>query len=249
MEPTTKSGHILGVIPARGGSRGVPLKNIRPLMGRPLIFYTIEAAQKAKGMDAFLVSTDSEEIARVAEKAGAWVPFLRPAELATDESPTWCTLKHAIDRYEELTGQVVHSVITLQPTTPLRMPEDIEEAIRIYLQAQPEADCLISACEVGHMHPLTLYHGDGIWLRPFLPGQNHTRRRQEWEKVFWRNGAVYITRRELVVNGSRVVGERPLLYEMPQCRSVSIDTEEDFAKAEAQLRRGALTRGEEFENA
>lgn len=243
MEPTQKGGHILGVIPARGGSRGVPLKNIRPLMGKPLILYTIEAAQKAKGMDAFLVSTDSEEIAGVAEKAGAWVPFLRPAELATDESPTWSTLKHAIENYEELTGHAVHSVVTLQPTTPLRLPEDIDAAIRIYMEAQPEAECLISACEVGHMHPLTLYHGQGMWLRPFLPGQNHTRRRQEWEKVFWRNGALYISRKELVVKGSRVVGERPLLYEMPSCRSVSIDTEEDFKRAEYELRLAASNKG------
>lgn len=241
MEPTQKSGHILGVIPARGGSRGVPLKNIRPLMGKPLILYTIEAAQRAKGMDACLVSTDSEEIARVAEKAGAWVPFLRPAELATDDSPTWRTLRHAIVRYEELSGQTVHSVVTLQATAPLRLPEDIEVSIKIYMEAQPEADCLISACEVGHMHPLTLYHGDGIWLRPFLPGENHTRPRQQWEKVFWRNGAVYITKKGLVMEGGRVVGDRPLLYEMPAYRSVSIDTEEDFKRAESQLRYGAFT--------
>lgn len=235
MEPTPKGGHILGVIPARGGSRGVPLKNIRPLMGKPLILYTIEAAQKAKTLDACLVSTDSEEIAQIANKAGAWVPFLRPAQLATDESPTWATLRHAILVYEELTGKRVHSVVTLQPTTPLRLPEDIDGAVRLYMEEQPDADCLISACEVGHMHPITLYHKDGIWLRPFLPGENHTRRRQEWEKVFWRNGAVYISKRELVMAGQRVVGNRPLLYEMPACRSVSIDNEEDFKKAELRL--------------
>jgi len=244
MEPSAGSGHILGVIPARGGSKGIPLKNISPLLGRPLISYTIEAARRAKGMDACLVSTDSEQIAQVAMDAGAWVPFLRPAELATDEAPTWSTLRHAIMCYEEITGATVHSVVTLQPTTPLRLPEDIDGAIKKYMAAQPEADCLVSACQVNHMHPLTLYRAEGIWLRPFLAGENHTRRRQEWEKVFWRNGAVYISRRELVMEGKRVVGDRPLLYEMPASRSVSIDTEEDLKMAEIRLKfRCALEAG------
>ncbi|MEJ5377185.1 MAG: acylneuraminate cytidylyltransferase family protein [bacterium] len=239
MDSTTKSSHILGVIPARGGSRGIPLKNIRPLLGKPLILYTIEAAKKAKGMDACLVSTDSQEIARISQEAGAWVPFLRPAELATDESPTWCTLMHAILYYEQISGCMVDSVVTLQPTTPLRLPEDIEGAIRTFKEAQPQADSLISACEADHMHPLTLYRRDGPWLRPFLPGENHTRRRQEWEKIYWRNGAVYISKRDLVMEGHRVVGDQPLLYEMPSIRSVSIDTEEDLELAELRLRYSA----------
>lgn len=221
----------------------MPLKNICPLNGRPLIVYTIEAAMAARGLEAVLVSTDSEEVADVARAAGAWVPFLRPSDLATDVTPTWQVLRHAIEFYEGETGSMVHSVMTLQPTTPLRQAQDIEEALDLYLRHQPEADCLVSACVVEHMHPLTLYTRDGPYAKPFLPGEVHTRRRQEWDTVLWRNGAVYISRRELVMSHEAVVGQRPLFYEMPVHRSVSIDTLYDLRLAELHMVHGEWLAG------
>ncbi len=213
----------------------MPQKNICPLNGRPLIAYTIEAAMAARGLEAVMVSTDSEEVAQVAREAGGWVPLLRPSDLAGDDTPTWQVLRHAVEFYEGQTGSRVHSVVTLQPTTPLRQARDIEEALDLYLRHQPEADSLVSACVVEHMHPLTLYRPDGPYAKPFLPGEVHTRRRQEWDTVVWRNGAVYISRRELVMVEGAVVGQRPLFYEMPVHRSVSIDTLYDLRLAELHM--------------
>lgn len=229
---------ILGVIPARGGSKGIPKKNIRPLAGKPLFGYTIAAARGSRRLTDFLVSTDSEEIAAIARAEGAWVPFLRPAELATDQAPTTGVLRHALEFYERHRGPV-HSVVTLQPTTPLRRAEDIDDAIAWYLHGQPEADSLISVCEAGHMNPVTLYCQIGERLEPLLSDSPQTVRRQEFERVLWRNGAIYITRRDLLLTRERIVGDRPLFYEMPRQRSLNIDDRLDLELAEWMLAREA----------
>jgi CMP-N-acetylneuraminic acid synthetase len=120
--------HFLGVIPARGGSRRLPGKNLLPINGKPLIAWTIEAAKKSK-LDSFIVSTDSPEIAHVAIKYGAWVPFMRPAELATDEAKTVDVLRHAVSKLNESFGILPDYVVTLQPTTPTRTERDIDVAV------------------------------------------------------------------------------------------------------------------------
>jgi len=227
---------ILGVIPARGGSKGLRLKNIRLLLGRPLIAYTIEVAKKTILLDDFLVSTDSREIASVAEAEGAWVPFLRPKSLATDQAPTWQTLKHAISFYEEETHRHVHSVVTLQPTSPLRKAEDIDAAITFYKQKQAEADCLISACKADNAHPLALYLKEGSWAKPFLTGVDYNQRRQDRQRVLCRNGALFISKRKLIMEQNRVVDEHPLCYEMAAFRSVNIDSTYDFKMAELHMK-------------
>jgi len=211
------------------------MKNIHPLLGKPLIAYSIAEARDSKALTACLVSTDSEEIAKVAEAEGGRAPFRRPVHLAGETSPTWQALQHAIGFYEEYSGERVHSVVTLQPTTPLRRAEDIDRAVELYLREQPEADCLVSVCKVEHMHPLTLYLQEGRWGQPLVVGANHTKRRQNWNQVLWRNGAVYISRRELIMEQERVVGDRPLCFEMPVSRSVSIDNLYDLRLAELHL--------------
>lgn len=228
---------ILGVIPARGGSKGIEGKNLRRVAGRTLIAYAIEAARESAGLTDCLVSTDSEEIAEAAAAAGAPTSFRRPAALATDEAPTTGVLQHALEFYERQHHVTVHSVVTLQPTTPVRTSHDIDAALERYLAHQPDADSLISVCDAVHMHPLTLYTERGDWLEPFAAGQSTLTRRQDFSRTLWRNGAIYITRRDLLMDGKRVVGRRPLFYEMSRESSVNIDGEFDLALAEWVLSR------------
>jgi CMP-N-acetylneuraminic acid synthetase len=223
---------VLAVIPARGGSKGLPGKNIRPLAGKPLLAYTAEAALSCKRLNEVLLSTDSEEIAAVGRALGLKVPFLRPPEFATDNAPTILALRHAVEWFEQTRGREVSAVVTLQPTTPLRCAEDVDRAVEIFLDHQPGAESLISVCKAGEKHPLTLYEAAGDYLTPFMPGVNPTTRRQEFPLIYWRNGAVYITRRDYLFETGRIVSDRPLFYEMPRSRSVGIDDLYDFALAE-----------------
>jgi CMP-N-acetylneuraminic acid synthetase len=131
-----KPSFFLGVIPARGGSKGIKDKNIRSVAGRPLIAYTIEAARASVELDACIVSTDSERIAAVAIECGGSVPFMRPAELARDESPTVDTLIHAVTWYEGEHSIRIHAVVVLQPTAPLRTAEDIDASIRLFKEGR-----------------------------------------------------------------------------------------------------------------
>lgn len=223
---------MLGVIPARRGSKGLPGKNIRLLAGRPLLSYTAEAARASKGLDAVLLSTDGEDIAAVGRAWGIETPFLRPLELATDEASTALVLRHAVEWFEHARGVQVSAVVTLQPTTPLRLAEDVDRAVALFGDHQPDADSLITVCDASEHHPLTLYRADGPFLQPFLQEFNPTTRRQEFGRVYWRNGAVYVTRRDFLFSTGRVVSDRPLFLEMPRSRSISIDDSFDFALAE-----------------
>ena len=233
---------LLGVIPARGGSKGVPQKNLRIAAGKSLLAHAIASARESGRLSAYLVSTDSEAIASAAAAEGAPVPFLRPAQLAADDTPMAAVLRHALEWYEREHAATVHSIVTLQPTTPMRTGEDIDAAIGRYLAHQPEADSLISVCDAGPMHPLTLYRPSGVWAEPLLPGRIQTTRRQDFERVWWRNGAIYIARRFLLVERGQVIGARPLTYEMPRERSVNIDDEADLELAEWRMGRQASPR-------
>ena len=231
--------NILGIIPARGGSKGIPHKNIKPLNGRPLIRYAIELAMEAQKRGIItdhIVSTDSEKIASIAKDSGGNVPFLRPAELATDDSPVIDTAIHALEIWEELNRDAIHSVLILQPTNPLTAGEDLENSIRYYLKNQPEAKCLISVCDAQHVRLPTLYHKKGKRLEQILKEVNPTERRQALQKLYWRNGAVYITRRDLLLKEKKIISENPLFYEMPRSRSVAIDDMFDWSLAEMLIR-------------
>ena len=130
MSPSDIKMNVLGVIPARSGSKGIPRKNLYTLCGKPLIAYTIKAAIKANALTQFIVSTDSEEIAETAKEYGANVPFRRPSELATDSSLAADVMKHAIIEMEKLDGIIYDTLVMLQPTTPLRTPEDINNVVQ-----------------------------------------------------------------------------------------------------------------------
>lgn len=227
---------ILGVIPARGGSKGVLRKNIREVGKLPLIARAVKVGKEARTLCGCVVSTDDDEIASVAQAYGGTVPFKRPAELASDAAPTWSVLRHALEWFEINHKVRVDAVLTLQPTAPLRNAADVDAAVTLFRGHQPTADSLISVCDVGSHHPLTLYTADNDFLKPLVVGINPTTRRQEFPPVYWRNGAIYITRKDLLLQRERVLSDRPLAYVMPVSRSVNIDAPIDFGIAELFLR-------------
>lgn len=225
---------ILAVIPARGGSKGVPRKNVRLLAGKPLIAWSIEAARAAHALDRVVVSTEDEEIARIAREWGAEVPFLRPPELAADTSSTLDALRHAVAELERREGYRPDAVMTLQPTSPLRTAAHIDEAAALFA-ADPAADSLVSFVEVPHVfHPRSVMKRDAAgYMVPYLDDPQPTRR-QDKEPVFARNGAaIYITRTQCLERF--VFGGRLLAYMMDEAHSLDIDTEADLARAEAVL--------------
>jgi CMP-N-acetylneuraminic acid synthetase len=223
---------ILAVIPARGGSKGVPRKNIRPLAGRPLIAYTIETALAARDrLHRVIVSTDDPEIAAVARAAGAEVPFLRPAELAADRSPTVPVLQHALRFVEERDGSRMDWVLLLQPTAPFRAVEDIHAALDLALAGG--CDSVISVVQVFATHPILMKRIEDDRLVPFCIDEKEGTRRQDYKPAaYMRNGAIYLTRRESLVDGSSIWGAAIRPYVMPEQRSVNIDSEMDFKMAE-----------------
>jgi CMP-N,N'-diacetyllegionaminic acid synthase len=219
---------ILGIIPARGGSKGVPDKNIKPLAGKPLIAYTIHAANQSK-LDRVIVSTDSNKIAEVAQQYEVDVPFLRPAELGTDNAKAIPVIQHAL-QFLSKKGEEYDAVMMLQPTTPFRRTEDINEAIDILKRTG--ADSVISVVNVEGHHPARMkYLGDdGRLIDPPFCEAYENQPRQELEPMYLRNGAIYLTRKEILLQNS-FKGKDCRAQIMAQEYSVNIDTEFDFAYA------------------
>jgi CMP-N-acetylneuraminic acid synthetase len=217
---------ILGVIPARGGSKGIPLKNIRPLAGKPLLQYTLEAALNSV-LDRVLVSTDHPAIAEIARQNGAEV-VTRPPELAADDTPTLPVIRHAFEQ----SGAQYDAVMTLQPTSPFRTGAHINAAIALF-QQHPEADALVSVMALPHtFHPVSaMWLRDG-YLEPWMNDAPRLLRRQDKPALWARNGAaIYITRSERL--DSYVFGGKLLGFEMRKTESIDLDDLEDWTMAEA----------------
>ncbi len=226
---------ILAVIPARGGSKGVVRKNIRPLCGKPMVGYTIETALGARDLfHRIIVSTDDEEIAEVARCLGADVPFLRPAELAGDSAPMVPTLQHATRSIEEQDGVRIDQVCLLQPTVPLRKVEDIDAAIRI--EQHGNCDSVISVVQVFNVHPILMKRIEEGCLVPYCMEEKEGTRRQDYDPpAYMRNGAIYLTRREVLMERGSLWGNVIRPYIMPPERSVNVDSDLDFRMAELLL--------------
>jgi CMP-N-acetylneuraminic acid synthetase/2-polyprenyl-3-methyl-5-hydroxy-6-metoxy-1,4-benzoquinol methylase len=224
---------VLGVIPARGGSKGVPRKNLSLVAGRPLLAYTVDAAHASRHLARVIVSTDDPAIADAARALGVEVPFLRPAELASDDAPMLPVLQHALQKMAR-NGFAADAVVLLQPTSPLRRAEHIDGAIKL-LRASG-ADSVVSVVEVPHQFsPVSVMSLDGDRLRPYADGPLLTRR-QDKPKVFARNGpAVLAVRADVIAAGSLYGHDcRPLV--MTAADSVDVDSEEDLAAAEVRLK-------------
>lgn len=233
--------NVLGIIPARGGSKGIPGKNLAPVDGSPLIAYTIEAARQAKLLTRCVVSTDDENIASVARGLGADVPFLRPAALATDDALTFPVLLHALEHVEREDGRAYQIVVLLQPTTPLRTAEDIDEGVRMLTDRG--ADSVVSVVDVGGHHPFRMKRllDDGRLVNYIDQGFEDMRPRQQLPPVYIRSGALYITRRSVMMEQQRLIGDRCFGLVIPPERSINVDQTTDLYVAErllAEQRRG-----------
>lgn len=218
--------NILYIIPARGGSKGVPLKNIKLLAGRPLIYYTLDSARQVANAEDICVSTDSEEIKRVVENYGLPVPFLRPQELATDEATSESVVRHALSYYENL-GRKYAYVVMLQATSPLRNGIHIQEALSFI---DKNTEMIVSVKETSSNPYYVLFEENEKGLLEKSKESSFTRR-QDCPKVFEFNGAIYIMKVEsLLLKGFKQMTKRK--YLMEEIYSIDIDTEIDFEIAE-----------------
>lgn len=221
-----KESIVLGVIPARGGSKGVPGKNIRPVRGKPLIAYAIECGLKAPSIDHLIVSTDRPEIAEIAVAFGADVPFMRPDELASDTTPTLPVLQHAIVCSEKHYGKLVECVVVLDPTAPLREVEDIEGCIKIFMAS--DCDAVVSG-NVAHRSPyfnmVTDHNG---YMNLVIPPGKSINRRQDSPEVFDLNTVAWVYSRRALMEEEERLPKKTLLYKVPRERSIDLDAEFDF---------------------
>lgn len=224
----------LGLIPARGGSKGVPRKNIKPLGGKPLLAYTAESALGAKRLTRVILSTDDNEIADIGRSLGIDVPFMRPPELAEDSTPTMPVVLHAL---EELTakGDAYDAVCILQPTSPLRRADDIDNCIE--LMESTGADTVISVLPVPKsFNPHWVYWKDAEGRLALSTGEKDPiPRRQDLPPSFHRDGAVYVTRVETLVSKQSLYGDTVVGYETPSEFSSNIDTVDDWECLEVKI--------------
>jgi CMP-N-acetylneuraminic acid synthetase len=220
---------LICIICARGGSKGVPGKNIRLLLGKPLIAYTIEQALDSKLFEHVVVSTDSSEIANIAIQYGAEVPFLRPKEISDDKSPKWPAIKYTLLEYEKITGECYDIVVDLDPTSPLRNVDDIYNSIQ--LLTEKDASNVITAMPARrspYFNLVEVYDNKGVNLSK--PMHNSITCRQDSPECFDMNASIYVWSRKSILHNENnsVFFDRTELYVMPEERSVDIDSELDF---------------------
>ena len=233
-----KGKKILGVITARSGSKGIPNKNIKELMGKPLIAYTIEAALKSKCLTRTITSTDSESYRQIAIRYGGDAPFLRPEEISTDKSKSIDVLRHALSWLKETEGQVYDYCLILQPTSPLRSSLDIDNSIKLAVDSK--ADSVMSMVELSNFAPHKIKKIDRSFrIAPYFKGENEGKapsQRQKLASAYRRNCAIYLTKVEHVMRGD-LFGKISLALVMPEERSIDINTPFDFELAEFFMRR------------
>ncbi len=225
---------VLAVIPARGGSKGVSRKNIRLVCGKPLIAYTIETVLAAQHLfHRIVVSTDDEEIADISRQYGAEVPFLRPSELAGDTVPIVPVLQHSVQFVEQNDNIQLDWVCLLQPTEPFRTVEDLQETLRLGLAGG--CDSIISVVQVFATHPKLMKRIEDNQLLHYceaLEEKEGTRRQDYKPDAYMRNGAIYLTRRDVLMKRNSIWGKVIRPYVMSPERSVSVDSELDLKLVE-----------------
>jgi CMP-N,N'-diacetyllegionaminic acid synthase len=220
---------ILALIPARGGSKGLPRKNILPFLGKPLIAWTIEQALASTYLDRVIVSTDDDEIADISKSYGAEVPFIRPKELATDDAKAIDVFLHALN-WLSMNNDHFDLVMILQPTSPLRISDDIDASIKLFFSK--EAQAVVSVCEADY-HPYwsNILPKDGC-MKDFIRPEILHKNRQELPTFYRLNGAIYLAYCDYLKNKKSFHGEKTYAYLMPVGRSIDIDTDVDFKLAE-----------------
>ena len=228
---------VLGIVTARGGSKGIRQKNLVGLAGKPLLQYTADTAASAKRLTRTIISTDNAEIAEAAQSMGIDCPFMRPAELARDDTPTLPVIQHAVQKLEAA-GEQYDAVFILQPTNPLRIASDIDGAIS--LLGRSGADSVIGYTDVGERHParMKIIEQSGRVTDPPFAEQFEGQRRQDLPQLYLRDGSVYLTRRDVLMNENSIKGSECRGWLIPRQRAINIDEEFDIFLAEQFLTLG-----------
>lgn len=229
-----KDKKILCVIPARGGSKGLPGKNIRPLLGKSLIGWTIEQAKASALIDTVIISTDDQQIADVSKQFGATVPFLRPAALASDTSSSIDVIVHALDFLEQ-EGQSFDYLALLEATSPLRDTKDVDDAIKLLIET-PRAASIVGVSKVKSAHPDFLVRLNKMFIDPYVNNDFLVKRRQEIEDLYFFEGSLYISS----VNSLRAlrsfIHKDCLGFIMPEWKAYEVDDLTDFIIIEALMK-------------
>jgi len=218
--------NIVGCIFARGGSKGVPRKNIRPLAGKPLIAYAIEAALQTPSIQRLIVSTDDPEIADVARRFGAEVPFMRPPELAADTSPEWLSWQHAIRTLGD-----VDVLVSVPATAPLRTPADVENCIQTLLNSDADITITVTPAARSPFFTMVVFN-EGGYIQRVIPTTTQIYRRQDAPPVFDITPLAYVVRAPFVLRENSMFNGKMNAVIVPQERALDIDTEQDFEIAE-----------------
>lgn len=230
---------VLGIVTARGGSKGIPGKNLKLLAGKPLLAYTIDTARRSGALDRVILSTEDEAIATAGRDLGCDVPFIRPPDLARDDTPHLPVIQHATRWMQERVNYQPDAVMILQPTSPLRAAEDIAAAVA--LLDTSGADSVLSVTEVPvHAHPMRTLRldatGEAVLFVSGDPVRTRINRRQDLPPAWVMNGAIYACRTRLLFDAEpSLYGDRVVAYRMPAERSLSIDDLEDWHAAERAL--------------
>jgi CMP-N,N'-diacetyllegionaminic acid synthase len=229
----TSASRVLGLVPARSGSKGVPGKNIRPLAGRTLLDYAAAAGRACGVIDRLVLSTDDEEIADAGRRAGLEVPFMRPRELAADDTPMLAVVEHVLGACDAA-GWRAEMVVLLQPTSPLRRPAHIRDAVALLRDG--DSDSVVTVVELPrHLSPDYVMKIEGDVLRPFLPEGARLTRRQDARPAYSRDGTVYACWRRTIERYGNIYGERCRPLVVDAADSLSIDSSADWDEAVRRL--------------
>lgn len=215
--------NVLAIIPARGGSKGIPKKNIYPLCGKPLIAWTIEAALSSRHISRTILSSDSDEIIEVAGRYGVEAPFVRPKDLAEDDTPALSVIRHAVDWLKDNEGYEPDYIVLLQPTSPLRTSRHIDEALKKLIDSN--ADSIVSVVKAPHQfNPYSIMEMKNELLKPFLKYDEQKNIRQLKPVFYARNGAaIYAFTYKCLMKKNSIYGDKILGYEMSREESVDVD--------------------------
>lgn len=225
---------IIAIIPARGGSKGVPRKNIKPLCGKPLVAYTIETALGSKLIDRIVVSTEDREIAEISRQYGATV-VKRPKRLARDDSPTIDAIMHVLNGFEKRSERF-DIVVLLEPTSPLRKDDDLDNAISLFIRNSNRADSLVSLGEVHLENPYITKKIENGFVRPFSPPVAAFHQRQQLPRVYFPYGVIYLSKVDALKRYGTFYQERTIPYFIERWQNYEIDDIYDFVCVEAIMR-------------
>lgn len=218
----------LGLIAARGGSKGIPDKNLLKIGGKELVRIAVEVGLEVPGIDKLVCTTDSEKIANVAEDAGAEVPFIRPRELALDCTPMLPVIEHSIDEMEKREGRLVGRIVLLDPTAPMRSAQDVEDTLAYY----NESDCdLVVSVHQGHHNPyFNMLESEGMYFKLPKGADANYGARQAAPAVYQINTVAWVYSRRSIKIERKRIPKKTLIYEFPETRSIDLDTPDDISK-------------------